>query len=258
MSTAATESLAVVIPSFNEGANGEELVRRIVDSLPTDLVTTLYFIDDSNDGPDGTVAMLTAVRQKYVGQLDVVVVHREENINQLAGAVTHGMTLARHDLVLVMDGDLQHRPEDIPALLVAARQADLVVASRYCRGGTADGLNGPIRHLVSKTSTWLAKLLFPWALRGVTDPMTGFFLVRRSSLDLDKLQAAGFKILLELLVTHPTLSRREVPIVFAARQAGTSKGDIKQGLRYVQQLFRLRVPQVFRISINPALNPKEV
>jgi dolichol-phosphate mannosyltransferase len=139
-----------------------------------------------------------------------------------------------------MDGDLQHPPERVPDLLAAAviRRADLVVASRYVRGGHNEGL-GTIRTVISLASTALAKVVFPRRLRGIHDPMSGFFLFRREALT-ETMTPRGFKILLEVAVRHPGLARCEVPFVFVERTAGTSKGTLKEGFQFLRLLAEMR------------------
>jgi dolichol-phosphate mannosyltransferase len=125
-------------------------------------------------------------------------------------------------------------------LLVAAyaANADLVVASRNIRGGRNEGL-GAIRIAVSWASTVLAKVTFPYRLRGIRDPMSGFFLFRREALT-ETMAPRGFKILLEIAVRHPDLARREVPFVFVERAVGASKGTIQEGFRYLRLLGEMR------------------
>ena len=118
---------------------------------------------------------------------------------------------------------------------------DLVMASRYCEGGSSGGLDGPLRRIVSTGSTILARAAFPFALRGVTDPMTGFFGVRLDKMDTDKLRSRGFKILLEILARYPKFKRTELPLDFGQRHAGASKGDLRQGVLYLRQLPWLRL-----------------
>ena len=152
-----------------------------------------------------------------------------------------GLRAARAPWVCVMDADLQHPPELITALLeqAEARDLDLVVASRYCEPGERVGF-GWARAMASHSSTTVARLLFPQRLREVTDPMSGFFLVRRDAIALDDLRPRGFKILLEILVRHPGLRVAEVWFSFGRRHAGQSKATIREGLRYLSLLARLR------------------
>jgi dolichol-phosphate mannosyltransferase len=102
-------------------------------------------------------------------------------------------------------------------------------------------------------------MLFPRRLRGVTDPMSGFFLVRPDAVDLDELRPRGFKILLELLVRCRTLRRAEVAFVFATRRAGESKGSVREGLSYLRSLWDLRLgrgrARVRLVTGVPAVEP---
>ncbi len=119
--------------------------------------------------------------------------------------------------------------------------ADVVVASRYVPGGSGEGLAGLHRRLVSQGATALAKVAFPMRLRGCSDPMSGFFLVRREAVDPGVLRPDGFKILLEILGRHRRLRVAEVPFTFGERYAGDSKADLSQGLVYLRHLARLRI-----------------
>ena len=139
-----------------------------------------------------------------------------------------------------MDADLQHPPAVIPDLLARAEadDVDMVVASRYCRDGALNF--GAGRALLSLASTNAARILFPRRLRRVSDPMSGFFLVRRSSVPLDRLRPRGFKILLEILVRARKLRVDEVPFEFGVRHSGESKASLAEGARYLRQLVALR------------------
>jgi cellulose synthase/poly-beta-1,6-N-acetylglucosamine synthase-like glycosyltransferase len=235
-------SATIVVPCRHEEGNVGPLLGRLHAALAGRRCEVL-FVDDSDDA--ATVnAVHAAAARLTPGTLDVSTYHRSGADRQggLAGAVIDGFRRARADRVVVMDADLQHPPELVPVLLDRlAAGGDLVVASRYRDQGSAAGLDGPVRHLVSRGSTWLAKLTFPILLRGVTDPMTGFFALRLESVDLDGLRPRGFKILLEILVRHPWLARGEVPLRFGQRHSGDSKGDASQGIAYLRQLPRLRL-----------------
>jgi dolichol-phosphate mannosyltransferase len=114
-----------------------------------------------------------------------------------------------------------------------------VVASRYCDQGSAESF-GWVRGMASRSTTTAAHVVFPRRLREVTDPMSGFFLLRRESIALDRLRPRGFKILLEILVRNPALRVAEVSFRFGERHAGTSKAGVREGLRYLSLLTRLR------------------
>lgn len=236
---------SVVIPVRDEEGNIEPLVRRIHQALFGLGTTELIFVDDS-DHDRGDMAV-NRVRQALCGgecqHVVVRYVHRfgRDRHGGLSGAVTDGIAVAEGDVVVVMDGDLQHPPETIPAMLEQLVDNDIVVASRYTRGGASDGLSGPLRYVVSRGSTILAKLLFPVKLRGVSDPMTGFFVIRKQAVNPERLHPQGFKILVEILLANPRICRSEVPFEFAERVVGESKGTIRQGASFLAQLLRHRV-----------------
>lgn len=238
---------SIVVPVMNESANIIPLISRIAAAVK-DLAVEVLFVDDSRDQLSVQAAD-EAARRHNSKNFFVRMLHREgaQRWGGLSGAVTDGMTEAKSDRILVMDGDLQHPPETIPAMISAADTHDVVVASRYCAGGSAGGLDGRIRHLVSRGSTLLAKIFFPFRLKSVTDPMTGFFLIDKSRIDRSRLRPKGFKILLEILATHPGLTKAQVPLQFAERVAGQSNGSIKQGLEFFGQLLDLRFGMITRM-----------
>ena len=141
-----------------------------------------------------------------------------------------------------MDADLQHPPEVVADLFAAGESAgaDIVCATRNVSGAGRHGL-GATRDVISRSFAAFARRAFPRRLRGVSDPMSGFFLVRRSALDPEALHPTGFKILLEILVRTPGLRRAEVGYEFAARHAGDSKASLRQGVVYLRHLARLRL-----------------
>lgn len=240
--------MTVVVPTFNEAPNIAQLVAR-VEAATAGLNAELLFVDDSTDATPAVVATVASTTP-----LPVRLIHRDSPVGGLSGAVLEGFGASGADWCVVMDGDLQHPPELIPLLLDTARQtgADVVVASRHVAGGSAIGLSSGVRHLVSRGATILTRAMFPVRLRDCTDPMTGFFAVRRSSIDVAMLRPRGFKILLELL-TRQRLTVAEEPFVFAARNAGESKADWRQGVRFLTQLAALRFGRLSRFAAIGAL-----
>jgi dolichol-phosphate mannosyltransferase len=237
--------VTVVVPTFNEGPNVAELVRRI-DAATADLECSVLFVDDSTDDTPEIIAAVAAE-----ASLPVRVIHRDAPAGGLSGAVVEGLRAAETEWAVVMDGDLQHPPEMLPVLLETGREsaADVVVASRYCgEGGDAGGLDGRWRHWASRASSALARSMFPIRLRNVTDPMTGFFAVRTGAIDLDALEPKGFKILLEILARN-RLTVVEEPFVFADRYAGESKASLRQGMAYLRQLTSLRFGRMSTFAV---------
>jgi dolichol-phosphate mannosyltransferase len=232
---AVSTAVTVIVPTYNERDNIAELVARAARALDGHDAEIL-FVDDSTDDTPREIARVA--RQ---ASLPVRVVHREHNDGGLGGAVVVGLQAAASDLCIVMDGDLQHPPELLPALLArhAAGDADVVAASRYIGGGDTSGLGTALRFGVSRLATWLTKAMFPRRLARSTDPMTGFFLVDRSSIDVGALRPQGFKILLEILA-RADLRVAEVPMEFGERRHGTSKASLRQGATFIAHLARLR------------------
>ncbi len=115
------------------------------------------------------------------------------------------------------------------------------MATRYRGNGSAQGLSSRFRGLVSGGATGTARLLFPRALAGVSDPMSGFFAIRTAAAHPADLRPRGFKILLELLVRTPRLRVAEVPFTFAERRHGRSKASCREAARYLRQLIALRM-----------------
>jgi dolichol-phosphate mannosyltransferase len=231
-------TISIVVPTKNEAGNIARLLTELEAVLPEEPLEVV-FVDDSTDD---TPAVIEAEARGC--RLPVTLIHRPagEREGGLGGAVVAGIRASRAPWVCVMDGDLQHPPAVIAELVDAARRRDLdlVVASRYCRGGESASLDAG-RAAASKAASGAAHMLFPWALKSVSDPMTGFFLVRREALDLDLLQPRGFKILLEILVRTPRLRVGEVPFTFGTRHAGTSKASLREGLTYFARLVSLRL-----------------
>ncbi|MFE7928685.1 glycosyltransferase [Streptomyces sp. NPDC057456] len=230
-------AVTIVVPTFNESANIRQLLHRITESVPSRLPCEVVFVDDSTD--DTPEVIRDAARDC---PFPVTVLHREEPVGGLGGAVVEGMKAAGSDWIVVMDGDCQHPPSLVPELVATGERsnAGLVVASRYIKGGSRAGLAGSYRVAVSRGATWLTKSLFPRRLRGISDPMSGFFAIRRSAVTADVLKPLGYKILLELAVRSRPRSVGEVPFVFEERFAGESKSSAREGFRFLRHLVGLR------------------
>ncbi len=228
--------LSIVVPTKNEAGNVADLVARLEPVVPT-VAMEIIFVDASTDA---TPRFIEGIAGRCSREVVLLRQTRERGRSGLGAAVVQGLRAARAPWVCVMDADLQHPPELIASLLERAESSDLdlVVASRYCENGPTGF--GWARAIASRCTTDIARLLFPRRLRNVTDPMSGFFLVRRDAIDVDALRPRGFKILLELLIRTPSLRCAEVWFAFGERHAGRSKATIREGLRYLSLLARLR------------------
>lgn len=231
MTPRVSPDLSLVIPTRNERENIPRLLEALRAVL-SDLDYELVFVDDSTDGTDAVLAGLAR------GDARVRVHHRGQS-NGLAGAVAAGFGLSRGRIIGVMDADLQHPPEVLPALVRRLDQdrADIAVASRYLPGAGRPGL-GPWRRLVSQGTRLVSKVLLAAARRS-SDPLSGCFVVRREVLDGVSLRPVGFKILLEILARGRYTRITEVPYVFAQRGAGRTKATLRQGLDYFRHVALL-------------------
>ena len=236
-------AISVIVPTRNEAGNVDALLDRLAPVL-AGVGSEVVFVDDSDDEtPD-------RVRDQAVSRIgpQVRLIHRPpgHRAGGLGTAVLAGLGEARGEWAVVMDGDLQHPPEVVTQLVQAGDRtgAGIVVASRRVEGGDSSGLSGLRRVAVSGAATRLAKTAFPIRLRGVSDPMSGFFAVRRSSVDLAKLRPDGFKILMEILVRTPGLEPAEVGFEFQDRFAGESKASVAEGLRFARHVARLSLSRL--------------
>ena len=227
--------LTVVVPTYLEAANLPELVSRIERATTSAGIRTEILIVDDNS-PDDTPMVCKELAVDYPLRLIVRTTERG-----LASAVVAGMRAARGDVLLCMDADLSHPPEQIPALYHAVCEtdgeanADFVIGSRYVPGGGTDAAWGVFRWLNSKIATVLAR-----PLTKVQDPMAGFFALRRETFEqAAPLDAIGWKIGLELIVKCDCRSVTEVPIHFADRTEGESKLNLHEQINYLRHLRKL-------------------
>lgn len=225
--------ISIIIPCYNEVEN----VAPVVDALEKTLSGfswEVVFVDDNS--PDGTmdaVRKLAQTKPHVKGLLRI-------GQRGLSSAVIEGALNATAPLIAVMDGDLQHDERCLPemAALLQSNQADVVVASRHVAGGSNEGLSNGWRRFLSNSGIWGARYLLDVPL---TDPMSGFFVIRRSTF-LERvpfLDGTGFKILLDIMIALPERLRvREVPMTFRDRAHGESKLDSGVILAFARMLAK--------------------
>ena len=222
--------LAVVLPTYNESANVQRLVERLQKAL-AGVHYEVIFVDD--DSPDGTAAV---VRQLAARHDNLRVLHRIGR-RGLASACTEGILGASAEYVAVMDADMQHDESVLPEMLRRIREEnlDLVVGSRNIAGGSM----GQFVSWRVKLSQLGRRLSLFGVEHQLTDPMSGFFMVRFSTFErlAHRLSAIGFKILLDIVLSAgPGLRIGEVGYHFRQREAGESKLDVMVGLEYLELL----------------------
>jgi dolichol-phosphate mannosyltransferase len=224
--------LVVVIPTFNERANIAPLLEKLAQALDG-IRWEAVFVDD--DSTDGTVEALRLACSKD-GHVRCV---RRLGRRGLASAVVEGIQSNFAPYIAVMDADLQHDERLLSPMLNVLRndEADIVVGSRYlAEAGLGDWSQR--RRILSRVATELSRLV----LRGreLTDPMSGFFMLKRDAFDaaVRRLSQEGYKILLDILASSPAPVRiKEVPYVFGLRQHGESKLDSLVVLDYLTLLL---------------------
>jgi dolichol-phosphate mannosyltransferase len=229
----------VVIPTYNERGNIQSLVSRLL-ALPLEL--DLFFVDDGS--PDGTGELLESLRES---QPRLRVLHRPSKLG-LGTAYRHAFHVLlkdSFDRVVSMDADLSHSPESVPALLKASEGADLVIGSRYLRGG--DTRNCSVgRKLLSRTANRIARLMLGLT---VQDATAGFRCYRRdllAALDRLDVRSNGYSFLVEMTYYTQAMGFRvrEEPILFQDRLHARSKMNRLEILRAVRTLVRLWLHRV--------------
>lgn len=231
--------LSIVIPVYNEKKNINELAKRIENALKENRYE-IIFVDDSTD--ETTDIIRDLVKQDSRVRL----IHREGK-KGLSSAVIEGFQLAKGNVLSVMDGDLQHPPEILPDMLAKINEgADVVIPSRFVKGGSDGGLN-LFRKCVSGTARYMGKALFK-KLRKVSDPTSGIFMFKKSVIAGKSLSDIGWKILIEVLVIGEYNNLVEIPYEFNTRNSGESKMNIAVQAQYLKHLYSLLLRTKFNMN----------
>jgi len=223
--------LTIVIPTYNERANIAILVDRLRQTL-TDVTWEAIFVDDNSR--DGTAAEARAIGEHD----DRIRCIRRIGRRGLSGACIEGMLASQARYVAVMDADLQHDETLLSAMLDRLRtgEVDLAVASRYVEGGSADSFSANR----ARISRWSGEISRRFLKVELSDPMSGFFMIRRRVIEdlAPSLSSQGFKILLDIVATaRGRLRVVELPFVFRERLHGESKLDSRIALDFVALLI---------------------
>jgi dolichol-phosphate mannosyltransferase len=232
--------LVVCLPTYNERENLEAMVSALREVLPDD--GRILVIDDNS--PDGT----GEIADRLAGELDRVEVLHRTRKDGLGPAYLDGFRRALElgaDLVVEMDCDFSHDPADVPRLAAAAEDADVVLGSRYVRGGGTRNW-GLLRRLISRGGSLYAQILLGLPIRDLTG---GFKVYRRAvleTIDLDAIDSKGYAFQIEGTYRALRAGFRvvEVPIVFADREVGGSKMSRSIVLEAIWKVPALRLTKV--------------
>ncbi|MFP4118709.1 MAG: glycosyltransferase [Candidatus Woesearchaeota archaeon] len=228
--------LSIIIPTFNE----REVILETVSKLHNALVSIgdyeIIVVDD--DSPDKTWKL---VKSHAKDDARLRVIRRKKN-KGLSRSVVEGFSNAKGDYLLVIDADGQHDERIIPKMLEKVKSADIVLGSRFIKGGGVSGWSNT-RLAISRFFSMLSR---PLLKASISDPMSGLFLVRKSLFEdvKDDLDLRGYKILLAIVFAsqkRKKLRIKEVPYVFKPRELGKSKAGFKVAFEYFMMLAKQAV-----------------
>jgi dolichol-phosphate mannosyltransferase len=223
--------LSIIVPTYKERGNVAELVRRL-DAALAGIAWEAVFVDDNS--PDGTAAAIKDI----AGNDSRVRCLRRVGRRGLAGACIEGILSSSAPFVAVMDADLQHDEKVMPLMLKRLKDGsvDLVAGTRYVEGGSAGNFSQR-RGAISRAATRLTHRLVGTNL---SDPMSGFFMMRRENFEriAPDLSPVGFKILLDIVITAgDRLAIAEQPYAFGTRFDGESKFNAQIGVEFLGLLL---------------------
>jgi dolichol-phosphate mannosyltransferase len=239
-------SFSIIIPTLNESQNILDLIDSIKNNITASTCYELIIVDDNS--PDGTTNKILDSYNEHNGftiynihefndtliyknfliypshnnfNFFIKIIIRKEKTG-LISAIQDGINSSISDFVIVMDADLSHSPSYLNSLIkeIKNSKSDIVIASRYLKNGKILGWPKK-RVFYSKAATFISKSIFK--LNNITDPMSGFFIIKRDILKNIKFNTSGYKILLEILVKSKNIKSKEIPYTFINRKNGSSK-----------------------------------
>lgn len=226
-------NFSIIIPTYKEAKNIENLVQRIENiNFGPRLFELLIVDDDSNDGTKEIIDHLKIIKP----WLRLIIRNKNRGLSQ---SVIEGIENAAFPLCVIMDADLSHPPEKIPELLLGIQnpEIDIVIGSRYIKGGSFDD-NWPFtRKIISHLAAFVPRLLISTKVK---DPLSGFIALKKSTFVLGiPLNPIGWKIGLEMMIKYQCKNIMEVPIHFSQRIHGKSKLNLKVLYNYFRHIQHL-------------------
>jgi dolichol-phosphate mannosyltransferase len=227
--------LSLVVPTYNEAANIESFLQRIRSMLEPELGSRYEVIVVDDNSPDETWKVAAGVQAGY----PQLVVLRREQERGLSSAVIRGWQAAGGDILATINADFQHPPELLPKMLELVREADLVIATRLA----ATGSFGEIpwrRQLLSRGARRAGEFFVPQIFSRVSDPLSGYYVLRREAIEGIELRPTGFKTLIEILARGRVNTIAECGYSMQKRRHGHSNARLRHWMEYLIQLNRLR------------------
>lgn len=228
--------LTVIIPTFNEEANIRNIVMAVDSVFHEHSIHGQILVVDDNSS-DSTIRIVEELK-RIQENVDILVRKHDHGLSQ---SVVDGFSHAASEIFVVIDADFSHPPMLIPRMYEEIQKGnDVVIGSRYMEGGAIR--KWPLkRRVISIGATFLGRLLFP----DITDPVSGFFAVRKQVVEKAPLKPRGYKILLEILGKGRWQTAREIPFEFIDREIGASKLKIKTIIEYAWQIADISVYSLF-------------
>jgi dolichol-phosphate mannosyltransferase len=242
--------LSLILPTYKEGQNIAKIVGILSELLDKKIPNQYELIVVDDNSPDDTWKIAQEITPNYP-QLRVMRRIKEKG---LSTAVIRGWQVARGEILGVIDADLQHPPEVLYQLLDEMdKGAELAVASRHVEGGGVSEWSA-VRRFLSRGAQLLGLVILPEVIGRLSDPMSGYFMVRRSAIVGKKMSPVGYKILIEVAARGKIRWIAEAGYVFREREAGESKVTWKQYIEYLQHLIKLRfslwpIEKFFRFGV---------
>ena len=218
------KQVSLIIPTYNEAENIETLIKEIDGVVNKSFVDFEYIIVDDNS-PDGTGSIAEKLKETY----PVHVIHRSGKLG-LGSAVIEGFNLSTYEYIGVMDGDLSHDPIILNDMVGELENCDIVIGSRFNKDSLVENWKW-WRRVVSVVGVFLAKMI-----SGVGDPLSGYFMLKRSVIDGVQLETKGYKILFEILVKGKWSTIKELPFTFRMRRHSVSKLNMSEYILFAKQI----------------------
>lgn len=232
----------IIIPTYNEAENLENLLNKIFEVLPS---ANVLVVDDNS--PDGTAEIVKRLMEK---DSRIFLIQRSGKLG-LGTAYISGFKFAlehNYEAIFEMDGDFSHNPEDLPRFLEALENADLVIGSRYLTG--VNVINWPLQRLIlSYFANAYTRAITGMPIRDATGGFKCFRAEALKKIDLDKIRSNGygFQIEVNFLIWAKGLRVKEIPIVFVDRRNGVSKMNKKIIFEAIFLVWRLMFKKLFKL-----------